>query len=325
MIDFCVLGSGISGSTIANLLSKKNSVEIIDKAKGVGGRASNKKINKSISFDHGLQYFSPKGIKFKKYLELLVKKKILKDWDGNHIDFTFKTKKFDKKIIGVKGNNDLVKYLLKNIKKNLDEKITYIKFTKNHWEISSNKKKFKAKNIIVTFPYPQTIKLARRYLKNSFLKHQIKMTPNLTLLVVQKRKKPMAISSIRLKNNIISWISHENSKKRFSNKNGFWTIQTSEVFSKKVINKFKSEKNYYSSQILKEFSKILDLNYKNLKVFKIHGWKYSYNKTEINQNFYWCKKFKLGICGDWFIGPNAEAGWKSANALYNEIKKTRQI
>ena len=61
MIDFCVLGSGISGSTIANLLNKKYSVEIIDKAKGIGGRSSNKKINKYISFDHGLQYFSTKN------------------------------------------------------------------------------------------------------------------------------------------------------------------------------------------------------------------------------------------------------------------------
>ena len=31
MIDFCVLGSGIAGSTIANLLSKKYSVHVFDK------------------------------------------------------------------------------------------------------------------------------------------------------------------------------------------------------------------------------------------------------------------------------------------------------
>ncbi len=325
MIDFCVLGSGISGSTIANLLSKKYSVEIIDKAKGVGGRASNKKITKSVSFDHGLQYFSPKDIKFKKYLDKLVKRRILKNWDGNHLDFTFERKTYNKKIIGVNGNNDLIKYLIKNIKKNLDEKITYIKFIKNHWEISSNKKKFKAKNIIITFPYPQTKKLAKKYLMNNFLKLQINMVPNLTLLVVQKTKKPIKISSLKLKNNIISWISHENSKKRFLNNNSFWTIQTSEVFSKKIINKFKNKKNYYSFLILKEFSKILNINRKSLRAFKIHGWKYSYNKTKLKQKFYWSKKFRLGICGDWFIGPNAEAGWKSALALYDEIKKTRQV
>ena len=43
MKDFCVLGSGIAGSTIARLLSKNYSVEIFDKAKGVGGRTSNKR------------------------------------------------------------------------------------------------------------------------------------------------------------------------------------------------------------------------------------------------------------------------------------------
>ena len=78
MIDFCVLGSGLSGSTIANLLSKKFSIQIIEKAKGVGGRSSNKKVGKRISFDHGLQYYSTIDNKFKEYLKNLIRKKILK-------------------------------------------------------------------------------------------------------------------------------------------------------------------------------------------------------------------------------------------------------
>mgnify|MGYP000997067311 CR=1 FL=1 len=47
MIDFCVLGSGVAGSTIANLLSKKYSVHVFDKARGSGGRSSNKKFKKN--------------------------------------------------------------------------------------------------------------------------------------------------------------------------------------------------------------------------------------------------------------------------------------
>ena len=38
MRDFCIVGTGISGSTIANLLKKKYSIQVIDKAKGLGGR-----------------------------------------------------------------------------------------------------------------------------------------------------------------------------------------------------------------------------------------------------------------------------------------------
>ena len=63
MIDFCILGSGIAGSTIAKLLSKKYSVQVFDKAKGVGGRTSNKRLKKNLSFDHGAQYISPKSKK----------------------------------------------------------------------------------------------------------------------------------------------------------------------------------------------------------------------------------------------------------------------
>ena len=60
MLDFFVVGSGISGSTIAYLLSKRFKVEIFDKAKGSGGRSSNKKLKDNLSFDHGLKYISPK-------------------------------------------------------------------------------------------------------------------------------------------------------------------------------------------------------------------------------------------------------------------------
>ena len=75
MSSYCVIGSGISGATIANLLSKKNSVHIYDKARGPGGRSSFKRLNKTKGFDHGAQYISPKTIQFKKFITNLCKKK----------------------------------------------------------------------------------------------------------------------------------------------------------------------------------------------------------------------------------------------------------
>ena len=37
MLDFCIIGSGISGSTIAKCLNKKYNLLLYDKAKGAGG------------------------------------------------------------------------------------------------------------------------------------------------------------------------------------------------------------------------------------------------------------------------------------------------
>ena len=70
MKDFCIIGSGISGATIAKALSKKFSIDVYDKARGAGGRSANKKLNKNESFDHGVQYISPKNSQFKRFINL---------------------------------------------------------------------------------------------------------------------------------------------------------------------------------------------------------------------------------------------------------------
>ena len=85
MSDYCVIGSGIAGSTIANLLNKKYKISLYDKGRGPGGRASFKRIKGKIGFDHGTQYISPKTDKFKKFTNNLIKKNFLKRWCGHHI------------------------------------------------------------------------------------------------------------------------------------------------------------------------------------------------------------------------------------------------
>ena len=117
MLDFCIIGSGVSGSTIAYLLSKKYSVHILDKARGPGGRASNKRFKQNLSFDHGVQYISPKSKEFIKFIKTLCKKKEAKIWTGNHLDFTFEKKEISEKFIGMKGNNFISKFYTKKIKK----------------------------------------------------------------------------------------------------------------------------------------------------------------------------------------------------------------
>ena len=103
MLDFCIIGSGISGSTISNYLRKNFSVRVFDKAKGVGGRSSFKRYKGKIGFDHGLQYLSPRSKEFISFTNKLIKKRVLKNWKGNHQFLNERVKK-DKnhiKLIGV--------------------------------------------------------------------------------------------------------------------------------------------------------------------------------------------------------------------------------
>ena len=88
----------------------------------------------------------------------------------------------------------------------------------------------------------------------------------------------------------------------------------------KIINKYKTKRNFYINQVLKRFSKLSGL--KNNLIFKnIHGWKYAYSEKNLNLEYNWNKKYNFGVCADWMQGSKVEDAWDSANKLFNEIKK----
>jgi predicted NAD/FAD-dependent oxidoreductase len=322
MKDFCIVGSGVAGSTIANLLYKKYTIEIFDKARGPGGRASNRRYKNNLSFDHGLQYISPRSNDFKKFIVKLKSKKILKEWTGNHLDFTFKIKKNSIKYIGTKGNNDICKFLIKNIKHNFLSEIIDIKFHSNYWTItSSNGVKAHFKNLILTSPFPQLKKLASKYLDKKILKLKPQMIENITVMAVYKNYKKIPISSIKFKNKIIAWASQENTKNRFKSNQILWTIQCTDQYSKKIINLFKENKKKYQILILKKFEELAGYQVKNVIFQNIHGWKYAYSTADTKIECNWSNKYRLGLCADWFKGSRVEDSWLSAHSLYNQIKK----
>ena len=322
MKDFCIVGSGIAGSTIANLLSKKYSVEVFDKARGPGGRASSRRYKNNLSFDHGLQYLSPKSNEFKKFILDLKRKNVLKEWSGIDLDFTFERKEKAIKYIGSKGNNDICKHLIKNIKVNYNSIVTNIKFSSNYWMITlNNKDQVFFKYLILTCPFPQLKALAPRCIKKQISNLKVNIVPNITIMAAYKNYKKLPINSIKISDEIISWAAQENTKDRFKTNQILWTIQCTENFSKKVINLLKGNKNKYQSIILKKFENFLGFQNKNIVFKNIHGWKYAYNKSNTNLKSFWSSKDRFGICADWFNGPYAEGAWLSANFLYKRIKK----
>ena len=323
MKDFCIIGSGISGATIANALSKKYSLDVYDKARGAGGRSSNKKFKKKESFDHGVQYVSPKSSQFKKFINTLIVKKILKKWPGKHV-FLNTDKKEDKKhikIIGNKGNNSISKYLLKNINCTFNTELIKISNKDKIWELdfSDGTKKF-YKSLILTCPFPQLKKLSKKYIKHSFINKKIKMDANITVMIATKKTRPN-ISSYFFSDKILGWAAYENSKKRFKSDYDLWTLQSTYQWANKVINKNKLNKLNNAKKMINKFFKLTNLKRNKIYHIQNHGWKYSSNSNPLNIKSYWNSSKRIGVCADWFVGPRLESGWLSAKDLSLKIEK----
>ena len=145
------------------------------------------------------------------------------------------------------------------------------------------------------------------------------MQPNITLMIAFKNQKLLNLSSIKFDDNILSWAAYENSKKRFKNSQALWTVQSSISWARKNINDLKKNKKIENNLI----SRFLNLTgYKKDKIVfkKTHVWKYSYNFNKTSFKSYWDKKYRLGVCADWLIGPKVEDAWLSADDLANKIK-----
>jgi len=280
-------------------------------------------LNKSKGFDHGAQYISPKTIQFKKFITNLCKKKILKKWSGKHI-FLNKLKKENKnhvKIIGCKGNNDISKHLIKNINCNFQSELERIKFVNEKWKLvfKNNNAKYYDK-LVLTCPFPQLKKLSKKFIKHPFIKQKIKMDANITVMI-EIKKTNKNISSYLFNDKILGWAAKENSKKRFKSKNDLWTLQSTNLWANKKINKNRENKEKNSKILIDQFFKLTGIKKTKILSSLNHGWKYSSNSRSLKIKSYWNKKLNLGVCADWFVGPRVEAGWISANDLFKKINK----
>ena len=323
MSSYCVIGSGISGATIANLLSKKYSVDLFDKARSPGGRASFKRLDKVRGFDHGTQYISPKTTHFKKFIKELIKRKILKNWGGKHLflNQTVKEKKNHTKIIGCKGNNDISKYLLKGVNCYFQNELKKIDYKQKKWILTfTDGQKKTYEKLILTCPFPQLSKLSKKFIKNSFINKKVKMDANITVMIAIK-KTNKNISSYFFNDKILGWAAKENSKKRFKSNNDLWTLQSTHNWANKKISKNREHENLNSKILINQFFKLTGIKKTKILFFLNHGWKYSSSSKSLNIKSYWNSSSNLGVCADWFVGPRLEAGWISANDLYKKIIK----
>ena len=321
MSSFCVIGSGISGATIANLLNKKHTVDLYDKARGLGGRSSFKRLDKTRGFDHGTQYFSPKTRAFKRFTKKLIEKKILKIWEGNHKFLSDKKKENKKhvKVIGRKGNNDISKYLLKNVRCYFQSELKKINFQSSKWNLIFNDGEIRNyENLILTCPFPQLKKLSKKYIKNSFIKEKIKMDANITILI-EIKKTNLGYSSFLFNDRILGWAGYENSKKRFKSKSDLWTLQSTFNWANKKINQNKVLKKTNAKILIDKFFKLTGIKRTKVLFSLNHGWKYSSNSKPLKLKSYWNSRLNLGVCADWFNGPRLESGWISANDLFKKI------
>ncbi|MFM7821441.1 MAG: NAD(P)/FAD-dependent oxidoreductase [Candidatus Fonsibacter sp.] len=325
MKDIAIIGAGFSAATLSYFLKKD--LIFYEKSRGVGGRCSTRRVDNIGLFDHGLQYIKSKNLEFKNFLgDYTI-------WEGQFKIFKNNELKEDlnkERIINENGNNTLIKNLFKNKKVFINKELISLDRKNDYFQLNfKDNTQENYKTLIITAPYQQAFNLTKQFTENYFAKLNFSMQPNLTLMVAFNKSLNLNLSAISFEDDdVLGFAANENTKKKILiNKDlELWTIQSSLKYAIKNIYEYRNNKKSLMDEMLRSFSVKLKIDIKedNIQYFDIHGWLYAYRTNlEIDNcswnlgtaNCYWNEDLRLGICGDWFSGGNAESAFLNAKKL----------
>lgn len=316
MKDIAVIGAGFSAATLCYFIEKD--LDFYEKSRGVGGRCSTRRVDNVGLFDHGLQYIKSQNKEFKKFL------KDYSIWKGNFKIFQNNQLIDDldkERIIHENGNNSLVKNLFRNKNVIFNKELKSLEKKSDHFNlIFKDDTQENYKTVIISAPFQQAYNLTKQFTEDYFSKFNFSMQPNLTLMIALNKGLKLNLSAISFEDDdVLGFAANENTKKKdLINKDlELWTIQSSLKYAIKNIYEYRNNKQNLIDEMLKSFSIKLKVDIKkdNIEYSDIHGWLYAYNQKVTAPNCYWDKDLRLGICGDWFSGGNAENAFTNAKQL----------
>ena len=326
MKNIAIIGAGITGITLANLLQKKYNLTVFEKSRGVGGRMATRRAE-PYQFNHGAQYFKIENKEFKDFMQPLMVNKIIKPLKTNQIEILNKkvikrTKIYNQQYFtAVSKMNSVVKYLINN---NFSIKLfckieKTLKENDNWFIIDSDKVSHGPYDwLFITIPPNQAIEILYN---NSFkfldIIKNIKMRSCYSLMLGFDEIKEFDFDTALFLNEDVQWLSI--SKKILEQKEYYnLLINSSYNFAEQNIN---SSKDKISNYLIKQVSDILQCELNNYKHKALHFWKYAMSEKNNNLGSLIDEDLKVIVCGDWCMNGKVEGGFLSAKNAANKLLK----
>lgn len=324
-VKIAIIGAGISGLVLANLLKGSNSeISIFEKARGAGGRMSTRR-HEDYSFDHGAQCFTIRDEKFRDFLEPFFEQAIVAEWLGNVVSIengkVIEPRAWNEKhFVASPTMNFLCKKLAENLNVSFETEILPITKIDNGWHLKTKQ----GQNlgvfdvVISTAPPKQTVNLfASNFSKISDVE-QVEMHPCFALMLGFKDKIEQPWMAAKIRNSKIKWVSFNNSKPARNSNNTSVVVHASNSWSH---NNVDADIKYIESELLNEFAYQTGVNCQSADYISVHRWLYSIVKTVNKTECLFDESSKLGVCGDLCLTSRIEEAFISAHKMSEKLKK----
>lgn len=161
--DVLIVGAGISGLMAARtLLDRGFTVQLIERARAVGGRLATRRIGESGHADLGAQFFTVRTDAMQRHVDGWLDDGLVFVWGTGWSDGSVKRTHSDgHPRYAVRGGmNGLAKHLAADLNIVLDRLVTYVELKDGHWQLNdSDSETYLGRALLLTPPMPATLKL----------------------------------------------------------------------------------------------------------------------------------------------------------------------
>jgi renalase len=331
LFDVVVVGAGLAGSICAKKLAQKDyKILVLEKSRGVGGRAATRRIEGS-PVDHGLQYLKiqPKPEpELAELLQQLCDRQIIESWHGNVYELS-KEKSLQItppaiRYIAPEGTGAIAKFLCQDLQVWQQCLVKAIAPQENQqWQVNyesvdGNLKSTQAKALVITIPAPQALPLlqASDSIPADFLSQitTVEYSPCLAVMAeyAQDRDLPPWQAVKIIDDPDLAWIALD-SNKRKAPKQPIFVLHSTPQFARAYFDR--QDLNSVAEKLFSSAAKLLLPWLDRPERFQIHRWRYALTTNALSVSHLSTNKpLPLVSCGDWCGGKFAESAFNSGIA-----------
>jgi predicted NAD/FAD-dependent oxidoreductase len=311
-MKIAVIGAGMAGLACAQALRQAGrEVVVFEKSRGRGGRIATRRGVARI-FDHGAQYVTAKSESFRAYLEQAGREGFASVWtpEGVQSEKTW--------WVGQPGMSALVRPLCEGLDLRFGVEIAALERGPEGWRMRTAKgeapEAFDA--VLLAAPAPQAQTLLGDQAEAFPGLAQVRIAPCWAMMAVFDQPLETSADALRPENSPLAWLARDGAKPGREAPMDSWVLHATPEWSRDHL---ELPPESVVIHLRRALADVLGYVTPEPWAASAHRWRYAQVEQALGEDCLWDGTLGLGLCGDWCVGPRAEAAWTSGRALAERL------
>lgn len=316
-----IIGAGMAGLACAAMLTKQGfAVEVFDKGRRPGGRIATRRTPFGC-FDHGAQYFTANDARFRAWTEEGRAAGMVEPWDGAIAAVSYgrvqRAGDAEQRWVGVPGMSGLAAHLAAGLAIRSELRIAGLARNEDAWRLLGldGAAVGEADIVIIAEPAPQAVDLLRASPRLASRAAEAVLQPCWALMLGYAAPLPLPFDGAFVNGGPLSWMCRNASKPGRTGEEA-WVVHASPDWSRDHL---EDDGVSICEALRGAFAEATCIERPAPAFIAAHRWRYARVATPLGTPCLFDDELGIGACGDWCLGANIEAAFRSGEAMAETI------